>query len=253
MRPISLAALVLTACVTSESGNPAQRCDTSASCGLAQVCYRGFCVEDGVQQVDPLSSEAAEDASAVEPDAAVVSSATAVVQDASVATADDKAAPFSGDAGPVTADAEAPPVVPPTVEPLAPPTVEPPGVPVDEAVEVDAPDAGPEPTSAAVPDAGSPPPDAGTGSELSSDAGACRGECTPPGQNYGKCKKCVEEAFDVDPEELCGKPKGRAEDRPTQAAVDPLCTSLCLGASAADPSCTAASVCGAGERCGGGS
>jgi hypothetical protein len=46
----------LCACVASESGNPAQRCDDESSCALDQICYRGYCVEgEDPKSVEPIS------------------------------------------------------------------------------------------------------------------------------------------------------------------------------------------------------
>jgi hypothetical protein len=56
--------VALCACVASESGNPAQRCEDVAQCELGQVCYRAFCVDDGMQDIDPATGD---DASAPSP------------------------------------------------------------------------------------------------------------------------------------------------------------------------------------------
>jgi hypothetical protein len=56
IRRCIIGCVLLCACVASESGNPAQRCNDGSSCALDQICYRGYCVEsDDPESVEPIS------------------------------------------------------------------------------------------------------------------------------------------------------------------------------------------------------
>jgi hypothetical protein len=220
MRGAWLASVALCACVASESGNPAQRCNDSSSCEAQQFCYRGFCVEDE-QQVDPV--ETADDAAGpvvVQPDADLLDAALAdaSASDAAFVDAGEDAGPEAGSAAGPQAGSDA-------------------GA-----------------TGASVADAGGRDAgraDAGRDAGRRPDAGVkCRDVCKPPGQNGSACRKCVKNTFGEDVEELCGKADKDDEDKALNAVHDPFCIALCLGAASTDPSCAGQLLC-SGKKCGG--
>jgi hypothetical protein len=221
-RGLWLACVAWCACVASESGNPAQRCEQTSDCGPDLVCYRSFCVEDESEVVE--TSDAGP---------------TFVERDAAAQVSFGEQRPFEPGVG-VVVDASAS------------------GPDRSDAGSSDAGSGDP----GAAPDAGaSEPHDAGSGKAVEPPAAGklpCLTECASA-PSSGECKRCVKTAFGAEPEKLCGKPDEDDEDDEdddddkkdkTLAGFNPICLALCLGAASQDSSCGPVLLCH-GSKCGG--
>ncbi|HEY6880291.1 MAG TPA: hypothetical protein VI299_19845 [Polyangiales bacterium] len=187
-----LACIALGACVAKESGNPAPRCEVPLDCAPEQACYRGFCIDQDPQSVDP---ETAADGGALVVDEEDAEPVDAEPTDRGAASDRDAASPDvarpSGDDAALTADAAAEAAV---------------DAAVDAANDVS--------LDAAGDDAGAP-----DGGATHPAPPSCLDVCTPPKLDLGMCKKCLEEGV----EDLCGEPHKAKGNRCGPRCDDVMC------------------------------
>lgn len=272
---VALPCVALFACSAPESDNRSLRCSADLSCPDELMCYRGFCVDDGIDPSTggPVSNEPVIDIADAgtslpqrEPGQASADAGNEGLGDSGAAGS----AP-SGSAGPgaapemlpgvdasVTGTASDPGQPDGAAEPAAPavdtaapspvtpaqPTTPatPPAQPSNPAPPTPAPMT-PAPPTPAPPTPAPPTPAPTTPTPAPTTppvaSGPCAEPCASASYDEKKCNQCVKDTYGESPGKLCKGP-GEDDDDEEPAislTLDPICASLCLGAARKSPTC----------------